>query len=196
MAEDKYHVGGSADRLFDVAMALFAQYGYDNVTTAEIADAAGVTQRTLFRHYPAKVDLLLRDAERMTDAFFQALFRQPSELTIVEALAAGIAEHLATELNIEDSIRIMRISRSANSLQGPLAAYQQSLESRFAAWIAQRHGLSQEDLQVRSAAAMLIAARRVALDECISLYPSVDDTIEIVNSTLSALQILHNFEYR
>lgn len=41
------------------ALALFAERGYHNVTVADVADAAGVTARTLFRYFPTKEDLLL-----------------------------------------------------------------------------------------------------------------------------------------
>lgn len=41
------------------AFRLFVDRGYDAVTTEEIAAAAGVSARTLFRHVPAKEELLL-----------------------------------------------------------------------------------------------------------------------------------------
>jgi len=44
----------TAEAIIDAALALFEARGYDAVTTDQIASAAGVTQRTLFRYFPRK----------------------------------------------------------------------------------------------------------------------------------------------
>ena len=44
--------------IVEVSFRLFLERGYDTVTTQEIADACGITQRTLFRHFPRK-DLIV-----------------------------------------------------------------------------------------------------------------------------------------
>lgn len=47
------------DRIFDAAARLFAEHGYESVTTQQIADAADVGTGTVFRYFPAKADLLV-----------------------------------------------------------------------------------------------------------------------------------------
>jgi len=44
-------------QLIDVAMRLFAVQGFDGTTTREIADAAGVNEAIIFRHFPTKEEL-------------------------------------------------------------------------------------------------------------------------------------------
>jgi TetR/AcrR family transcriptional regulator len=46
--------------IIDAAMALISERGIDGATTAEIARSAGVTERTLFRYFPSKADLVRR----------------------------------------------------------------------------------------------------------------------------------------
>jgi AcrR family transcriptional regulator len=41
-------------RILDRALELFEHGGYDDTSTAQIADAAGVTPMTFFRHFPTK----------------------------------------------------------------------------------------------------------------------------------------------
>lgn len=45
-------------RLQEAALALFDERGYDPTTSAEIAAKAGVTERTFFRHFPDKREVL------------------------------------------------------------------------------------------------------------------------------------------
>ena len=51
--------GGTEDRILTTSAALFAQYGYNGVSTREIASAADVNEVTIYRHFPRKRDLYL-----------------------------------------------------------------------------------------------------------------------------------------
>lgn len=74
-----------------IALQLFERRGFDAVTMDEIADAAGVSPRTLFRHFPTKSDLVWHGLEEMRDAVsaqagsLRGSGRSPAEL--VGALA-------------------------------------------------------------------------------------------------------------
>src|SRR5438067_153232 len=68
-------------RLLQAAGALFAQRGYRGTTTRDVAEAAGITERTLFRHVPTKA-ALFRDAvilplEAFVGDFAQSWQRRP-----------------------------------------------------------------------------------------------------------------------
>jgi TetR/AcrR family transcriptional regulator len=51
--------GSAEERILAQAAALFAQFGYNGVSTREIAASAGVNEVTIYRHYPRKRDLYL-----------------------------------------------------------------------------------------------------------------------------------------
>lgn len=51
---------GAAERLTAAAMDLYAERGFEQTTVADIADRAGVTSRTFFRHFADKREVLFR----------------------------------------------------------------------------------------------------------------------------------------
>lgn len=60
------------------AFRLFAERGYDGVTTEEIAAAAGVSPRTFFRHVPTKEELLVAPVRHGGAAIVALLEQQPA----------------------------------------------------------------------------------------------------------------------
>ena len=51
--------GGAGERILAAATELFARYGYNGVSTRDVAAAASVNEVTVYRHYPRKHDLYL-----------------------------------------------------------------------------------------------------------------------------------------
>ena len=51
--------GSTEERILNTAASLFAQFGYNGVSTREIAAAAQVNEVTIYRHFPRKRDLYL-----------------------------------------------------------------------------------------------------------------------------------------
>lgn len=53
------HRGSTETRILTTAATLFGQFGYNGVSTREIASAAEVNEVTIYRHYPRKRDLYI-----------------------------------------------------------------------------------------------------------------------------------------
>ena len=70
----------------DKAMELFAERGFDHVTVAEVAAAAGVSEKTVFNYFPTKEDLFYDEVPRREAALVDAIrSRRPGE-SILAAL--------------------------------------------------------------------------------------------------------------
>ncbi|MEM7095158.1 MAG: TetR family transcriptional regulator [Actinomycetota bacterium] len=87
-------------RLVDAADELFATQGYEATTTTDVAEAADVAQRTLFRHFASKEALLYADMEDarldLRDALAAAGGASSAIHTVIQALLsleANFAEH-------------------------------------------------------------------------------------------------------
>jgi AcrR family transcriptional regulator len=77
-------------RLEQAAAELFADRGYDQTTVADIAERAGLTERTFFRHFSDKREVLFSGQEQFQDTFVRAVAAAPATTTPVEAVAAGL----------------------------------------------------------------------------------------------------------
>jgi AcrR family transcriptional regulator len=76
-------------RLEQAAMELYRDQGFDQTTVAEIAERAGLTERTFFRHYADKREVLFGGADEMKDALIAAVAEAPESVEPLEAAAAG-----------------------------------------------------------------------------------------------------------
>jgi len=82
--------------IVQTAQRLFEERGFDNVTVAEIADAANVSVKTLFVYFRAKEDLAFAD-NRLIDEIIAALVARPPGTTHAEAVAAELVAQVRAE---------------------------------------------------------------------------------------------------
>ena len=73
-------------RLQQAAVELFCERGYDQTTTAEIAARAGVTERTFFRHFPDKREVLFDGQAILRELLTVAIAKAPVTLQPLEVL--------------------------------------------------------------------------------------------------------------
>lgn len=80
-AEDDLRV-----RLRGAALELFRERGYDRTTAAEIAKRAGVTERTFFRHFPDKREVLFDGEAVLRDLLTASIAGAPDDLGALDTL--------------------------------------------------------------------------------------------------------------
>jgi len=85
-------------RLIESALELFEEQGYDETGVAEIAQRAGLTKTTFFRHFPDKREVLFAGQEAHSELLAQAVADAPPHATplqmvrsALEALAGSLA---------------------------------------------------------------------------------------------------------
>jgi AcrR family transcriptional regulator len=76
-------------RLAKAAMALYAEQGFDQTTVAEIAARAGLTERTFFRHFADKREVLFYGTEMLRDLLVRAIADAPASATAMDAVGAA-----------------------------------------------------------------------------------------------------------
>jgi AcrR family transcriptional regulator len=99
---------GARERLVLAAVDLFTEQGYDATTVAEIAERAGVTKSTFFRHFPDKRELLVAGQQALSDLLTDGIATARADATPLEAVACGLdrASSMMTDFNRELGPRI------------------------------------------------------------------------------------------
>ncbi|WP_422743405.1 TetR/AcrR family transcriptional regulator [Mycobacterium sp. WMMD1722] len=88
------------ERLVAAAVDLFLERGYDRVTITEIAQRAGLTKRTFFRHFADKREILFGGQDAHRQVFANAIASAPPSAKPLEAISAALAA-FAAELGEE-----------------------------------------------------------------------------------------------
>jgi len=80
--------------IFDVAARLFSERGFENVTVAEIADAANISVKTLFTYVRSKEELVFSDEPNILDALVAAVRDRAPGQAPLDAVAATLLNGL------------------------------------------------------------------------------------------------------
>src|ERR1700712_2146409 len=81
---------GARERLVLAAVDLFTEQGYDVTTVAQIAERAGVTSSTFFRHFPDKREILVAGQETLSRLLAEGIADAPASASPLEAVAGGL----------------------------------------------------------------------------------------------------------
>jgi AcrR family transcriptional regulator len=81
-------------RLWRIAVDMFVERGFDQVSVAEIAAAAEVSKVTVFNYFPTKEDLVMSAPEQHVDDLAAAVRERPPGLSVVAALRAQFLDAL------------------------------------------------------------------------------------------------------
>jgi AcrR family transcriptional regulator len=77
-------------RLEHAAMELYGERGFERTTVAEIAHRAGLTERTFFRHFADKREVLFSGSDALKELLVGAVAGAPDSAAPIGAVAAGI----------------------------------------------------------------------------------------------------------
>lgn len=94
MAAPSPKAAETRQRIIDAAQSLFAERGYDGATTASIAAAAGVAEKTLFKYFTSKKELLVDSIYPALLSLLQLPALNDRDVPLREALQAVVQDRL------------------------------------------------------------------------------------------------------
>ena len=77
-------------RLEQAALDLYSERGFEQTTAAQIAERAGLTERTFFRHYADKREVLFGASHALEELFVNALAATPDTAAPIDAVASAL----------------------------------------------------------------------------------------------------------
>ena len=77
-------------RLEQAALELFVERGFEQTTVAEIAQRAGLTERTFFRYFADKREVLFAGANALQEFLVRAVSQAPGSATPLDAIAGAL----------------------------------------------------------------------------------------------------------
>lgn len=99
---------GAAERLQKAALELFATQGFEETTAAQIAQRAGLTQRTFFRHFGDKRDVLFHGQDVFVKAFLGGVDAAPPDTPPMGLIASALASGSSLFTNERRPFSLMR----------------------------------------------------------------------------------------
>ncbi|HEX6448974.1 MAG TPA: helix-turn-helix domain-containing protein [Trebonia sp.] len=152
--------------IFDTAQRLFTERGFDNVTVAEIADAANISVKTLFTYVRSKEELVFSDEPTVLDAVVAAVRnRRVGQTPLVAAASALLAavDDDDPAGGLEGFHRMIGVSPA---IQSRLRAMYDETEDKITETLATRKDGPRERAARRLVAAqIMVLVRAVASDE-------------------------------
>ncbi len=180
------------DHLIDAAFSLFEERGFDHVSAAEIAEQANVSERTFYRYFPTKEDVIFPDGDEKMAHVDEMVANLPKTMSVVEGLRAGIrAITVQTQESTELQLARARLVMSTPSLQSLIMRREQEWVESFADAIAARLDLDQEaDIRPELTAAVIVAVFRVVMNRWIRsggrepIEDMIDDALAYIGTGL------------
>lgn len=153
------------EALRQAALKSFARKGFANVTVTELAQEAGVTERTFFRHFPTKEAVLFQDYETHLEWLAEALGQRPASESLFDAVLASVAS-FPHDLEVVRQAATARAELiSAERIAGHLRVVQSSFAHVLTEFVkSRRPEVPNPELAAEVAGATLAAALVAAVE--------------------------------
>lgn len=147
----------------EAAQRLFAERGFDEVTVAEVARAAEVSEGTVFNYFPTKEELFYGGMEAFEARLVDAVRNRPPGEPVLDAFRRVVLEGTERLASDEAAATIGRAARIIGASRA-LQAREREIVARYtrelAELLASESGVSPDDVEPLAVAGALMAVQR------------------------------------
>ena len=181
------------DHITDVALDLFVTRGFDEVSVEDVAQAAGIARRTLFRYYPSKNAILWGDFDAHLDLMRHLLADVPHDVPVGSALRSVLlAFNDFGETELTKHRQRMRVILETAALQAHSMTMYAGWRAVVADFVARRIGCEAADLVPQTTAWTMLGVALSAYehwlaDERVSLQDALSGAYDTVGTGVAHL---------
>ena len=177
----------SHEAIEEVAFSLFADSGFDDCTTDDIAEAVGIGRRTLFRYFPSKFDIPWGQFDQSLDYFRETLQSMPADLPTWQSVQRSVVLFNTFDPAVLNQHRTrMTLILHTPSLQAHSVLMYERWRSVIAEFVAERLGLQSSDLLPRTAGHVSLALAISAYEQW--LREARESLAELLDQSMASLQ--------
>lgn len=152
-----------------VATRMFIERGFDEVTVAEVAEAAQVSVNTVFNYFATKEELFFDQAEEVEDAPSRMVRERRAGESAVDALHRRFQEMMKDkQWPLSDATRLkpfLATIEASPALKARGRLILERTEQRLAQTLIEETGAPPDDPTARAVAAMVIGLQRILIQE-------------------------------
>ncbi|MBP3083263.1 mycofactocin system transcriptional regulator [Mycolicibacterium fortuitum] len=181
------------DHITDVALALFATHGFDEVSVDDVAKAAGIARRTLFRYYASKNAIPWGDFDAHLQQLRELLAALSTEIPLADALREALLSfNTYDEKEMAQHRMRMRVILETAGLQAYSMTMYAGWREVIADYVAQRIGAAAGDLMPQTVGWLMLGVALSAYehwlaDESVALADAIGQAFELARPGLEAL---------
>ncbi|GEB49232.1 TetR family transcriptional regulator [Streptomyces cacaoi] len=167
--------------ILDTAVRLFAEQGYEQTTIAQIAREAGISQRSLFRYFGTKEDLVCGDQEALGELLKRTVEQQPAEMSAWDALRAGFEVILTANHPPERALELSRLIFDTPSLHARYIEKRLHWQAELVPVIRARLGNGPSGAVPETQSKAIVATVFACIDTATELWAGHDGRIDLAD---------------
>ncbi len=179
----------------DAALGLFAERGFAEVSVDDVARAAGIARRTVFRYYASKNAIPWGDFDAHLEHLRQLLDHVDPDMALGEALRTALLSfNTFDESETARHRQRMRVILQTAELQAYSMTMYAGWRDVIAGFVARRIGVKTTDLRPQTVAWMMLGVALSAYehwldDESVSLPEALGGAFDVVRTALEELDL-------
>ena len=154
-------------QIAETALGLFLAQGFDKVTVAQVAAAAGVAEKTVYNYFPTKAHLVFDEGPAVLDGLVAAVTDRPrgqSALAAVRGFLSASSDRMGDSHPAEAQAAFRRMVAASPALQAHQRQMAAGYERALAAALAEQTGMPAGSAEPFMAAVALVGALRAGFD--------------------------------